>query len=984
MTISLLQRGTGTALVVYAAPVVADVGTAKDTTTAPSSMPPAALAALGPAPTVIGVNASGPETPEQIKLFAETATGRSLWWACLIGYSRGCQRVRGLWLAGADALALVLGDGMAGQKPPTQEQLSYAQSIVQLAEVGAIVCCILHTYIEPGPSVISTATMARLATGWALRPPPQHQTVRRIQVPADAGPGWHGGLAVYSMGSGPGDKQAHRDIASVILPLALQTEVRGLVDLEARPSVTISELPASSPEPPPEFAAWTYPILTPKPATLKPAAQGTPVLQAPAPPVEPTVTPAPDPAPVPGPPAPPSTGGARVLLIGDSLATAEGLGSPLKQLAQAVGLPFEGAGVKSATIRDWVTGNRKRGVDLQSAIALADPTYALVCLGTNPGEATGAAEGLRAGELIDTLRRNGVATVAWIAPPRLKRDMNAFRAALEAACSSRDVRIFDTPALDLERAGDGIHMTPKGYRAWADAIAAWVPFASLAAGAALPGPGPEAPPPPATPAGLVPLRQSEVTPEMATWAKAILHDQTIPMGGTASKTFGARSVLAKIEVHPRSAQIDHPHRGVSLYDGGTAETEPYSDAPVLLALREQLDRGWPQRQKAGGGIRASVAHDARNPTSDHHLGDALDVPADTAHGPNLDQLATALIADPRVKYVIWHRRVANNTPSTTGDHHWAAGEWRRYPTDYMVEHGSTNVSPHDDHLHVSIYRETRDDRGPFRLASVDPPGRWAPSATAPAAVARATPDGPTRPHAAATGHVQLRERFVVSGLGEMGLDDYVAHVVTGEMGRSRQIEALKAQAIAARTFVQHALHNDRTLGTAANPVQNSELFQVAAPEATPLAQRVAQETHGGVALYRGKLILASYVNGAPWAQGAWKGVESAKYPLERWVTYNEGLSGASVHPTYRFGPRPQPSNRGDMSQNGADALAARGYHWPGILRFFYGADLEVTLPEPADARGPRGSESTSSSSSSAVPLVLAAVLAAYGATRGFS
>jgi len=134
----------------------------------------------------------------------------------------------------------------------------------------------------------------------------------------------------------------------------------------------------------------------------------------------------------------------------------------------------------------------------------------------------------------------------------------------------------------------------------------------------------------------------------------------------------------------------------------------------------------------------------------------------------------------------------------------------------------------------------------------------------------------------------------------------------------------------------------------------------------------------------GKLILASYVNGAPWAQGAWKGVKSATYSLERWVTYNEGLSGASVHPTYRFGPRPQPSNRGDMSQHGADALAARGYRWPGILRFFYGADLEVTLPEPADPRGLRGSESTSSSSSSAGPLVLAAVLAAYGATRGFS
>jgi hypothetical protein len=41
-------------------------------------------------------------------------------------------------------------------------------------------------------------------------------------------------------------------------------------------------------------------------------------------------------------------------------------------------------------------------------------------------------------------------------------------------------------------------------------------------------------------------------------------------------------------------------------------------------------------------------------------------------------------------------------------------------------------------------------------------------------------------------------------------------------------------------------------------------------------------------------------------------------------------------------------NRGTLSQNGADALAARGWTWPRILRFFYGEDLEFTLAEPAD------------------------------------
>jgi hypothetical protein len=299
----------------------------------------------------------------------------------------------------------------------------------------------------------------------------------------------------------------------------------------------------------------------------------------------------------------------------------------------------------------------------------------------------------------------------------------------------------------------------------------------------------------------------------------------------------------------------------------------------------------------------------------------------------------------------------------------------------MVEHGSGNVDPHESHLHVSIYRDTRSDTSPFMLAGVDPPGRrWEP---APAALPPAQPSRP-RPPAPTSAHVQLREPFFVAGLGELGLDDYVGRVVTGEMGIFRRLEALKAQAIAARTFVERALRDDPTLGTAANPVPNSDSFQVAAPAATSLAQRAADETHGGVALYRGKLILASYVNGAPWAPGASRGVASAKYPLERWVTYNEGLSGAAVYPTLRFKTPPQPSNRGDMSQNGADALAARGYRWNGILRFFYGADLEITLPEPADPTGTREADSPASDGPSLGPVLVAAGLAAYGAYRGFA
>jgi hypothetical protein len=179
------------------------------------------------------------------------------------------------------------------------------------------------------------------------------------------------------------------------------------------------------------------------------------------------------------------------------------------------------------------------------------------------------------------------------------------------------------------------------------------------------------------------------------------------------------------------------------------------------------------------------------------------------------------------------------------------------------------------------------------------------------------------------------------------LEDYVARVVTGEVGHIVQMEVLKAQAIAARTFVERALRDDPQLGTADKPVKNGEEFQVAARVATWLATRASLATYGGVILHRGRLILANYVAGAPWAPSASKGVWTPAHPTERHVTYNAGLAGTSVRPTTLADVRRR-DNRGCLSQNGARTLALRGWKWPRILRFFYGEDVEFTIPEPAD------------------------------------
>ena len=71
---------------------------------------------------------------------------------------------------------------------------------------------------------------------------------------------------------------------------------------------------------------------------------------------------------------------------------------------------------------------------------------------------------------------------------------------------------------------------------------------------------------PPIPAGYNLMQQSQVTPEMTAWAVSILNDPaTYPMFATATKTFGALVVLARVEWRPPDFQNGAVHRGVTLY-----------------------------------------------------------------------------------------------------------------------------------------------------------------------------------------------------------------------------------------------------------------------------------------------------------------------------------------------------------------------------------------------------------------------------------
>jgi hypothetical protein len=178
-------------------------------------------------------------------------------------------------------------------------------------------------------------------------------------------------------------------------------------------------------------------------------------------------------------------------------------------------------------------------------------------------------------------------------------------------------------------------------------------------------------------------------------------------------------------------------------------------------------------------------------------------------------------------------------------------------------------------------------------------------------------------------------------------DDYLPRVVTQENGRAARA-ALEALAIAARTFVLRAMLDRPALGTPAQPVQNSTLFQTYAAKATAQCIDATRATAGIVATYSHQLITANYVAGALWNESGVPGNDPTD--TEKWITYNKGKTGTFVHPT-KLASVERWENRGCMSLNGSDWLARYGEGHLAILQYFYGLDLELVdlrgaLPVP--------------------------------------
>ncbi|NJK32065.1 MAG: hypothetical protein HC927_06400 [Deltaproteobacteria bacterium] len=181
----------------------------------------------------------------------------------------------------------------------------------------------------------------------------------------------------------------------------------------------------------------------------------------------------------------------------------------------------------------------------------------------------------------------------------------------------------------------------------------------------------------------------------------------------------------------------------------------------------------------------------------------------------------------------------------------------------------------------------------------------------------------------------------VEGKGWKSMEtDYLPRVITCENGGAN-LEALKAQAIAARSV---AYYNMSEKGSICDS-QGCQVYTCGKKPSAKAYQAVA-ETSGMYLSHDEVLTYGFYVAGDPNTNSP-TCVGTPGVGTEGWVTYNKNKTGTGVKQTklgWVFKPTDKGygQNRGCMSQWGARCLENQaGYGYMDILRFYYGADIEV-------------------------------------------
>ncbi|MCP4449327.1 MAG: hypothetical protein GY811_28940 [Myxococcales bacterium] len=178
----------------------------------------------------------------------------------------------------------------------------------------------------------------------------------------------------------------------------------------------------------------------------------------------------------------------------------------------------------------------------------------------------------------------------------------------------------------------------------------------------------------------------------------------------------------------------------------------------------------------------------------------------------------------------------------------------------------------------------------------------------------------------------------IEGTGTVPIEtEYLAKVVSCENGQA-SLEALKAQAVSARSYLYYKLDVDGFIGDG----QGDQVFSCNnAPNADHF--RAVEETSGEVLTHKGTQVAAFYVAGALQTAPSCRGGTADATNTERFVTYNQGLSGdALIQTTLGFVHTENHANRGCMSQNGSACLSDGGWTYRDILPFYYGEDIVLS------------------------------------------
>lgn len=158
-------------------------------------------------------------------------------------------------------------------------------------------------------------------------------------------------------------------------------------------------------------------------------------------------------------------------------------------------------------------------------------------------------------------------------------------------------------------------------------------------------------------------------------------------------------------------------------------------------------------------------------------------------------------------------------------------------------------------------------------------------------------------------------------INDLGLEDYLLGVVPAEMPASWDIEALKAQAIAARSYTLSNLGKRSLSGYDLRDSAEDQVYKGASAEKEKSTKAVL-DTKGKVLVYGGKIINACYCASAG---------GRTKLASEVW---NKELP--YIHSVFSYDDEIGKKGHGvGLSQYGANYLAKNGYNAYQILNYFY-------------------------------------------------